>query len=111
MANLHDLAVKIKAAHGYWSEDVLPYPIRFPIAGDTAAAQEDEPKACFELTREDMDALATAHEMLETLRKIEKRCAEYEHINLIGRSPQAIKAGTIRNILIDTRAAIAKATA
>ncbi len=53
------------------------------------------------------DVLEALHKALQN---IEKRCAEYEHINLVGRTPNAKKGGTLRNVLLIARAALAKAS-
>lgn len=44
----------------------------------------------------------------EAMADIEKRCSEYERINLVGKTQDAKKSGTIRNCLLIARAALSQ---
>lgn len=43
---------------------------------------------------------------IKALEAIVHRCTEYEQINLVGKTPSAKKAGTLRNCLYDARKAL-----
>lgn len=81
---------------------------------DIVKRLREEQVVCLRAGPEDVaylvgEAADTIEALCEALQSIEKRCADYERISLVGKTQAAKKAGTLRNVLTEARAALAKA--
>lgn len=89
-----------------------PLPVRLrtvesskgPITGITTNwnRNPDGPEAADRIEQLEADNA----KLREALEDIERRCSEHDRINLIGKTPSAKKAGTIRNVMLRARTAL-----